>query len=390
MSHVDEGTLHALVDDALDDTERAAVEAHLAVCGECARQFAEATAMARQVSTLLEALDAPAPAVRVVSPAPPPVPTPVTPLRPRGVTLRRVAMAASLLVVAGVSYRVGTSRPAADVAVMDSAVSRRTTAAPMRAVPSVVEAAPEAFAAAPVPSVRQRPASGPRSESDAASPATGAAAAEAPAAPRAIAMPVPMPAPAVAEATPTQAMGRVVAQAGAGRVADAAADRAEGASQDQRASAGAAPTPSQAAVQAALASASQNASQPASPPESRRRMERPLELSQVVVTGASASAEKSTAPKATPLAGYVVSEDASTPAVTRRSYVSSSGTAVVLSIVQPVGAPKAARAAASSEFIVTTIGGRSTVRWSIGGTEYTLQGALAPDSLVKLATLLKP
>ena len=71
MSHVDEGTLHALVDDALPPDERDAVQAHLASCGECARRFAEATAMARQVMTLLGALDeAPAAPVRVAPPSP--------------------------------------------------------------------------------------------------------------------------------------------------------------------------------------------------------------------------------------------------------------------------------------------------------------------------------
>ena len=47
MSHVDDGTLHELVDNALDAPARAEAEAHLAACGECARRFAEATSLAR-------------------------------------------------------------------------------------------------------------------------------------------------------------------------------------------------------------------------------------------------------------------------------------------------------------------------------------------------------
>ena len=41
------------------------------------------------------------------------------------------------------------------------------------------------------------------------------------------------------------------------------------------------------------------------------------------------------------------------------------------------------------QFTVTALEGRSIVRWHARGMDYELQGALPPDSLVKLATQLK-
>jgi hypothetical protein len=80
------------------------------------------------------------------------------------------------------------------------------------------------------------------------------------------------------------------------------------------------------------------------------------------------------------------------PLVTRRRYVAVDGTTLLL-VIAPSKAdeakPASAAAKAAPEFIVSTAKGRSTVRWQMGGLSYELQGALTPDSLVKLATLLK-
>lgn len=352
MSHVDDGTLHALVDNALDTAERAAVEAHLATCGDCARRLAEATAMARQVVTLLGALDEVPTRVRVVPPvvAPTVHATPdISPLRRRVFTLHRVAIAASLLMVAGVSYEVGTRRDTrATSAPMASATSAALKAAPRAATPSVVEA--DSFVQLPASPLRQRPRSGPRNESDFAaayrSDAVGAKAAAPvqPVAPKALSMPLPSVA-----------------------VADVARD-----SVSQR------PTrmaQRQAEMQSVVVTGAGSARAPASPS---------------VAFEASAVARNS-APKLVTLPGYMAMEEDSIPAITRRRYVSSSGTALMLLIVRTTADARKRAAVADSapQFTVTALHGRSIVRWHARGMDYELQGALAPDSLVKLATQLK-
>lgn len=108
------------------------------------------------------------------------------------------------------------------------------------------------------------------------------------------------------------------------------------------------------------------------------------------MVGASAGNVQGAGPKAVSLAGYTTVEDAAVPAITRRRYVSSAGTTLELSIIQSTVAPKTQDRAAAREFVVTTANGRSSVRWHVSGMDYLLQGPLPPDSLVKLATQLKP
>jgi len=67
MSHVDDGTLNALLDGELAAEAAAAVEAHIAVCPECARRLAEAKRFIAEASDLLGALDLPG---AVAAPAP--------------------------------------------------------------------------------------------------------------------------------------------------------------------------------------------------------------------------------------------------------------------------------------------------------------------------------
>ena len=414
MSHVDEGTLHALVDDALPPDERDAVQAHLATCGECARRFAEATAMARQVMSLLGALDeVPAAPVRVVPPqaAAPAAGTPVTPLRARMLTLRRVAIAASVMLVAGVSYQVGRSKDTS--AVLEAPVPSAIKPQSVVVQPSVVTSADEPSAEyAPMPQARSAVPSGPRAALDAGGGA-GASAntiAEAPQVPL-----VAVPTPRV-DALPEASQRRVAvaparvdepdverrARVQESQVADAPSQSVQGVRAAPSQVASESPASQQAPSrqvaqlgQAAAAAAPPPASADAADGRSTRPSQKAgqAELNAVVVTGVAAPvAGAPAAPKATPIPGYTATEEASQPAVIRRRYVSSAGTPLLLVIVQAATAGKAqaaSRAESSPEFVVRTQNGRSTVRWQRDGRSYELQGALAPDSLVKLATQLK-
>lgn len=393
MSHVDEGTLHALVDNALDADERLVVEAHLASCGDCARRFAEATATARQVNTLLGALDDVGgtariikPAARVIAPSLTEAVPGVTPIRRHFFTLKRAAIAASVLLVAGVSFQVSGRRNAVpDTAGLAISVVARSQAARMTATPSVVDAPADSYVATPAPAARQHTRSGPRNESEVAmadrvGDGSKKVASESPVA-QAAAEAVMKPLPVVA--------------------ADVARDSTEQRRSDTRASQDAlGRVQAQEQARAQQNSPSQpNA--PASPAPGKRRQDE-LRLEAVVVTGGVASppatpaptensgVAKRAMPKPASLPGYVATDEQSLPSVTRRTYMSSSGTALLLLITQPVVHAKAqAGGARASEFVVTTDSGRSIVRWHSRGFDYELQALLAPDSLMKLATQIK-
>ena len=105
---------------------------------------------------------------RPASEAPSRVASPMVVTARRSVfTLRRVAVAASMLMVAGISFEVGKRRESAPVLESAPRSARLPgTAVPMRAVPSVVDAATDSFVSAPAPSARQRPSGGPRSEAE--------------------------------------------------------------------------------------------------------------------------------------------------------------------------------------------------------------------------------
>ncbi len=407
MSHVDDGTLHALVDNELDAKERSAVEAHLATCGDCARRFAEATAMARQVVSLLGALDADAGAVRIVKP--PVIPAPVVapdvitdaiqdakviPIGSRLRTLRRVALAASVLVVAGVSYQVGRTRDAAPVSEPAASIVMTDRAPRPMATPSVVDAVADSFVAAPAPAARQKSRSGPRNDNEAvvadrpSGAASGAAsggardevsqkasapAAAPPASPRAISAPLP-----------AVSVGETARDSATQRRADSDARARESADALGR-------------VQAQETARAQQGA-PAQSGPSRVASQRRMELGQVVVTGMAATADssanvaptKAAAPKAISLAGYTALEDESLPSLTRRRYVSANGTPIVLLIIKPPTEQKRTPPPETeSSFVVFSTNGTSSVRWRTRGRDYELQGPLAPDSLLKLAARLK-
>ena len=403
MSHVDDGTLHALVDNELDATERSAVEAHLASCGDCARRFADATAMARQVVSLLGALDADAGAVRVVMPTVPPVMADeippgvrrdarVIPLPTRFRTLRRLAVAASVVVVAGVSYQVGRTRDAAPNEPAVSMVMADRAPRPM-VTPSVVDAMPDSVIAESAPAARQKPRNGPRNDSemspvDRPDGASGGARVEADSKATAAAVVAPPAAPAAPRAVvvplPAVSVGESAKDSATQRGADAETRSRESADALGR-------------VQAQeLARAQQGA--PAQSGPSRIASQRRMELGQVVVTGVAATANstanvssgKAAPAKATPLAGYTALEDESLPSLTRRRYVSANGTPIVLLIIKPPTEQKRTPPPETeSSFVVSSTNGTSSVRWRARGREYELQGPLAPDSLLKLAARLK-
>ncbi len=391
MSHVDDGTLHALVDDELDAQERASVEAHLASCGDCARRFAEATAMARQVTTLLGALDEVPSAGRAVPAAPRvSITTPdaarhavSVPMRRRATVIRRLAIAASVMLVASVSYQVGRQREAPMAAAQDSSTAAATpealaaagAATSVSGATAAAVVAPAVTAAPPVVSAGERAA---RLATERTSVAGAGAAAVGPVATSATQQPfvpsVPMPAPPAAEGArqiDTSVARRAVAVQGA-------------------------------AVARMPALGTYDA---ASPPSERAMRMRRMEgqLNSVVVTGVQAAtareAQKAAADAAgdtgdaRPLSipGYRMSESESVSSVTVRRYVPEAGPTVTLLIVQASGKATArdARRDTVSQFVVTTVDGQSIVRWHAKERDYELRGALAPDSLVKLATLLR-
>ena len=68
MSHIDDGKLNAMLDGELEEPDRATVQAHIAVCPECAKRFEEAKRFLAESADLLGALEPPA----VVAPGSPP------------------------------------------------------------------------------------------------------------------------------------------------------------------------------------------------------------------------------------------------------------------------------------------------------------------------------
>jgi bacterioferritin-associated ferredoxin len=73
MPHLDEGTLHALLDGELDVTEVKEVQTHLGACSACGSRLQDVKQFLAEADSLVEALQAPAGAPRSErAPAPPP------------------------------------------------------------------------------------------------------------------------------------------------------------------------------------------------------------------------------------------------------------------------------------------------------------------------------
>src|SRR5688572_8905801 len=54
MLHIDEGQLHALLDEALDAGEADTVRQHIAACGECAVRYDDERAIRARANAILE------------------------------------------------------------------------------------------------------------------------------------------------------------------------------------------------------------------------------------------------------------------------------------------------------------------------------------------------
>ena len=360
MSHVDDGTLNALVDGELDVHQRAAVEVHLAACGDCARRVAEATALAQQVTSLLTTLDVFEPPVRTM-PAPMPTEAPVSrpPARRSPITLRRLAMAASVLLVAGVSYEVGRRNDSAAVPVATP------ESAPLGAIRDPNADAVGGAVAASSAALPSSPAvSSPAVSSPAvSSPAAAAPIVMAPSAPSATTMSKPTSAP-VAERSVTAQFAPLVADAR--RRASAEASKV---------------AESRAAADAPAIVVARRRSMDVSAAESPRRME---------ANAARAGLATAAADAARTLPGYRSVDIADADALVRTQFIAADGVTLLL-VITPDSAVRSARAVTTgaAAFTVSTVEGRSTVQWTSQGRAFDLRGPLAPDSLLKLATLLR-
>jgi hypothetical protein len=324
-------------------------------------------------------------------------------------TLRRVALAASVALVAGVSYEVGKRGDATSaVAPQEHAVKLPTAASSMSAVPSVVDASSDSFAATPTPAPRVMPRGGPRAD------APEVAAAEPPpvAEPSALRAPIgaaagavaPIPAAPAAAASMDAPKPTLAQSASAAKVAanTAELERApaprreqyvEQSSPDRAVDPGGSRRARNADSDGAGAQSAQAPMQQQRSQNVQRDVQSSAEVADAEPRGAVSAAKK-----AVPLSGYTAIQESSAGAVTRLRYMSSAGTPLTLMIVQSVSEAKQRASARSdaapmpapvSEFLVSTANGISAVRWTSRGMNYELSGALAPDSLIKLATQLK-
>src|SRR6476620_3143779 len=77
MSHLDEGTLHALLDGELDLTEVSEIQMHLGTCAACGSRLQEVKQFLAEADRLVGALEVPAgPAASAPSSHPRPRPSP--------------------------------------------------------------------------------------------------------------------------------------------------------------------------------------------------------------------------------------------------------------------------------------------------------------------------
>lgn len=136
MQHLDEGTIHSWLDNALNPDEAARVEAHVAECPECAAAVAEARGFVAASSRILTALDD---APRGVVPA-------AAPIRRGSRAMLRAA--ATVLVVAAGSLVVFRNGGRETQRVTNASLSAMKTVAPVASMNvDSTTATPEAAAA---------------------------------------------------------------------------------------------------------------------------------------------------------------------------------------------------------------------------------------------------
>lgn len=146
MPHLDEGTLHALLDGEIPSAELPPIQAHLGGCAECRARLAEEQGLLAESDRLIEVLELPeaAPAVAPVRTA------------PRRVWPTRLAWAATLVLAAGLGYSVrgGPAGPA-PAASRDSGVELRTSEPAASPVPPAPEPENQSRDQAGSPAVRR-------------------------------------------------------------------------------------------------------------------------------------------------------------------------------------------------------------------------------------------
>jgi hypothetical protein len=147
MSHLDEGTIHALLDGELSPADAAAARRHAAECGSCAARLAEAESLLRESDRLIGAIELPpeAPASGLMSKnaGDGSARSAVSERRRRFASGRTLAWAASVAVVVGAGYAAtrlgsGTSAPRDERAIANApprATVPATGVAPPAAAP---------------------------------------------------------------------------------------------------------------------------------------------------------------------------------------------------------------------------------------------------------------
>jgi hypothetical protein len=126
MQHLDEGTIHAWLDDELPAAERAAAEGHVAQCPECAAAVAEARGFIAASSRILTALDAMPGGV-----------LPATQVPAKRFMIPRAWMAVAAVLVLGIGTVIAT-RYSRDVAALRVAETRQEVK-PANAAPPAAE-----------------------------------------------------------------------------------------------------------------------------------------------------------------------------------------------------------------------------------------------------------
>jgi len=150
MKHLDEGTIHAWLDGAVDDARSREIDAHVAACGECAERVAEARGLIAGASRILGALDdVPGGVLPAGSRAAPTTAAPVARPKRRWIAAPWVTGIAAVLVAAVVlrtGMEVRRSETAAAITARAALDTVRALSAPRGAVAgaSAYEATPTA------------------------------------------------------------------------------------------------------------------------------------------------------------------------------------------------------------------------------------------------------
>lgn len=145
-SHLDDGTIHELLDGEIPSAQLPPLQAHLASCAECRARLDSARELVAFTDELVEFLDDPpaaAPAPVIVTPLP-------TPARP---WIRQLAWAASIAVAVGAGWYVrGDVQRVLPPVSVDSPVAEAISAVP----PAVITAPPAAPSRAATPPAAMR------------------------------------------------------------------------------------------------------------------------------------------------------------------------------------------------------------------------------------------